>query len=132
MPHTDRSTDRANWLVVIPTKLRARVYKQYTLPTAYQQTDITTIVEPVKDNILASLVDESAPSKEVNDEIGFSFIQGNDEIDEVENDEGDEEGEWDDGNETDEAEENLYLYHDDDDDNDDDDDIGDDDDDADD
>ena len=54
---------------------------------------MTTIVEPVNDVIPTSLVDKSAPPKEVNDEIGFSFIQGNDEIDEVENDEGDEEGE---------------------------------------
>ena len=125
MPHADRSRDRANWLVVIPTKPRARVDQQYTLPTAYQQTDMTTIVEPANDAIPASLVDESAPPEEVNDEIGFSFIQGNDEIDEVENDEDDEEGEWDDGNETDEAEENLHLYDDDDDDIDDDEDADD-------
>ena len=54
---------------------------------------MTTIIEPVNDTIPASLVDKSVPSEEVNDEIGFSFIQGNGEIDEVENDEGDEEGE---------------------------------------
>ena len=54
--------------------------------------------------------------------MGFSFIQGNDEIDEIKN----EEGEWDDGNETDEAEENLHLYDDDDDDDDNDDDDADD------
>jgi len=77
-----------------------------------------TIIEPVNYAIPASLVDESAPPEEVNDETGFSFIQGNYEIHEVENDEGDKEGEWDDGNETDEAPENLHLY--DDDDNDDD------------
>ena len=77
---------------------------------------MTTIVEPMNDDIPASLVDESVPPEEVNDEIGFSFIQGNDEIDEVENDEGDEEREWDDGNETDEAKKNLHLYDDDDDD----------------
>jgi len=123
MLHADHSRDRANWLVVIPTKPRARVDKQYTLPTAYQQTDMTIIVEPVNDAIPTLLVDESAQLEEVNDEMGFSFIQGNDEIDEIENDDGDEEGEWDDGNETDEAEENLHLYDDDDDgdDNDDDD-----------
>ena len=80
--------------------------KQYTLPATYQQTDMTTIVEPVNDAIPASLVDESAPPKEVNDEIGFSFIQGNDEIDEVENDESGEEDGWDDGDETNEVEEN--------------------------
>jgi len=62
-------------------------------PTAYQQTDMTTIVEPVNDAIPASLVDKSAPPEEVNDEIRFSFIQSNNEIGEVENDEGDEEGE---------------------------------------
>ena len=46
---------------------------------------MTTIVEPMNDAIPASLVDESAPPEEVNDKIGFSFIQGNDKIDEVEN-----------------------------------------------
>ena len=50
---------------------------------------ITTIIDPINDTIPTSLVDESAPPKEVNDEMGFSFIQGNDKIDEVENDEGD-------------------------------------------
>jgi len=74
---------------------------------------MTTIIEPVNDAIPASLADESTPLEEVNDETGFSFIHGNDEINEVENDEGDEEGEWDDGNKTDEAEENLHLYDDD-------------------
>ena len=81
-----------------------------------------TIIEPVNDVIPTSLVDESAPPEEVNDEMGFSFIQGNNQIDEIENDEGDEEGEWDDSNETDEAEENLHLYDDDEDDDDNDDD----------
>ena len=116
MPHTDRSRNRTNWLIVIPTKPRARVDKQYSLPTAYQQTDMMTIIEPVNDAIHTSLVDKSVPPEEVSDEMGFSFIQGNDEIDEVENDESDEEGKWDDGNETDEAPENLHLYDDDDDD----------------
>ena len=87
---------------------------------------MTTIVEPVNDAIPASLVDKSAPPEEVNDEIRFSFIQSNNEIGEVENDEGDEEGEQDNGNETDEAEENLHLSDDDNDDDDDDDDIDDD------
>ena len=76
---------------------------------------MATIVEPANEAIPASLVDESAPPEEVNDEIGFSFIQGNDKIDEVENGEDDEEGEWDDGHETDEAEENLHVSDDDDD-----------------
>jgi hypothetical protein len=102
MPHPDRSRDRANWLVVIPTKPRARVDQQYTLPTAYQQTDMTTTIEPVTDTIPSSLVDESAPPEDVDNEIGSAFIQGNDQIDEVEDDNGDEEGEWDDGIETDE------------------------------
>jgi len=93
MPHANRSRDRANWLVVIPTKSRVRVDKQYTLPIAYQQTDLTTLVEPVNDVISTSLVDESAPPEEVNDEIDFSFIQVNDDIDEEEEDEGDEEAE---------------------------------------
>jgi len=66
---------------------------------------MTTIIEHVNDAIPTSLVDESVPSEEVNNEMEFSFIQGNDDIDEVGNDEGDKEGEWDDGNETDEAEE---------------------------
>ena len=92
-----------------------RVDKQYTLPTAYQQTDTTAIIKPVNDAIPTSLVDKTAPPEEVNDEMEFSFIQVNDEIDEEENDEGDEEDEWDDGNETDEVEENLHLYDDDDD-----------------
>jgi len=60
------------------------------IPTAYQQTDMTTIVEPVNDAILTSLVDESVPTEEVNDEMSFSVIQVNDEIDEVEDDGGDE------------------------------------------
>jgi len=96
--------------------MRSAVHSTYCVP----QTDMTTIIKPVNDSIPASLVDESAPPKEVNNEIRFSFIQGTDEIDEVENDEGDEEREWDDGNETDEVEENLHLYDDDDDDDDDD------------
>jgi len=128
MPHANRSRDRANWLVVIPIKSRVRVDKQYTLPIAYQQTDLTTLVEPVNDVISTSLVDESAPPEEVNDEMGFSFIQVNDEIDEVEDDKGDEEDKWNDGDETDEVEENLHLHDDDDnddDDNDDDDDADD-------
>jgi len=79
---------------------------------------MTTIIELVNDAIPASLVDESAPSEEVNDEMGFSFIQVNDEIDEVENDESDEEDEWDDGDEKNEVKENLHLYDDDDDDDD--------------
>ena len=70
--------------------------QQYTLPTAYQQTDMTTIVEPVNDVIPASLVDESAPSEELNDEMGFSFIQVNEDIDKEKDDEGEEEVEWDD------------------------------------
>ena len=53
---------------------------------------MATIVQPANDAIPASLVDESAPPEEVNDEIGFSFIQGNDEIYEVENGEDDEGG----------------------------------------
>ena len=76
--------------------------KQYTLPTVSQQTDMTTIVEPVNDVIPKSLVDESAPPEEVNDEMEFSFIQVNDKINEVEDDEGDEEDEGDDEDETDE------------------------------
>ena len=119
MPHADCSKDRANWLVVIPTKPRARVDQQYTLPTTYQQMDMTTIVKPMNDVIPASFVDESASPEEVNDEIGLLFIQSNDEIDEVENDEGDQQGEWDDGNKTDGVEENLHSYDDDDDDDDD-------------
>ena len=79
---------------------------------------MTTIVEHVNDSIPTLLVDESAPLKEVNDKIGFSFIQVNNEIDEVEDDEGDEEGEWDYGNETDKKQGDIYLYDDDDDDND--------------
>ena len=74
MLHADCSRDRANWLVIIPTKQRSRVDKQYTLPTGYQQADMMTIIEPVNNAISASLVDESAPPEEVNDEIGFSFI----------------------------------------------------------
>jgi len=72
-------------------------------------------------------INESAPREEVNDEMGFSFIQINEDIDEKEEDEGDEEAEWDDGNETNEVEEYLHLYNDenDDDDVDDDDDIND-------
>ena len=70
----DSSRDRANWLVVIPTKPRPRVDQQYTPPTAYQQANMMTIIEPANDAIPALLVDESAPPEEVNDEMGFSFI----------------------------------------------------------
>jgi len=49
--HLDRSRDKANWLVVTPTKPRVRVDKQYTVPTAYQQIDMTILVEPVNDVI---------------------------------------------------------------------------------
>ena len=113
MSHADRSRDRANWLVVIPTKSRVRVDKQYTLPIAYQQTDLTTLVEPVNDVISTSLVDESAPPEEVNNNMGFSFIQVNDDIDEAEEDDGDKESGWDDENETGEEQRDLYLYDDD-------------------
>jgi len=41
-------------------------------------------------------VDESEPPEEVNDEIGFSFIQVNEDIDKEKDDEGEEEVEWDD------------------------------------
>jgi len=81
------------------------VDKQYTVPTACQQTDMTTIVKHVNDATRTSLVEESVPSEEIDDKMGFSFIQVNDNIDEVEDDEGDKEDEWDDGNETDEVEE---------------------------
>jgi len=90
MLHVDRSRNRVNWLVVIPIKPRMRVDKQYTLPTAYQQTDTTAIIKPVNDAIPTSLVDKTAPPEEVNDEMEFSFIQVNDEIDEGEGDEEDE------------------------------------------
>ena len=80
---------------------------------------MTTLGEPMKDVIPTTLVDESTPPEEVNDDLGFSFIQVNDNIDEAERDDSDEEGEWDDGNETDEEEGDIHLY--DDEDNDDDD-----------
>ena len=72
-------------------------------------------------------MDESAPSEDVNDYLDFSFIQVNDNIDEAEGDGGDKEGEWDDGNETDEEGGDIRLYDDEDDDDDDDDKNGDDD-----
>jgi len=43
------------------------VDKQYTLPTTYPQTDMTTLIEPVNGVIPTSLVDKSAPLEEVND-----------------------------------------------------------------
>ena len=55
----------------------------------------------MNDVISTSLVDESAIPEEVNGDINFLFIQVNDDINEAEDDEGDEEGEWDYGNETD-------------------------------
>jgi len=45
-----------------------------------------TLVEPMNDVIPTSLVDESVPSEEVNDEMGFVFIQDNEGIDEEEDD----------------------------------------------
>jgi len=66
-----------------------------------------------------SLVDESAPPKEVNVDMSLSFIQVNDNIDEAEEDEGDEKGKWDDGNETNEEQGDIHLYDNDDDDDDD-------------
>ena len=48
--------------------------KQYTLPTAYQQIGMATLIEPVNDIIPASLVDESALLEEVNDEMSFPCI----------------------------------------------------------
>ena len=74
---------------------------------------MTTLVECVNDIILTSLVDESAPPEEVNDDMRFSFIQVNDDVDEVEEDESDEEGEWDDGNKIKEEQGDLHLYGDD-------------------
>ena len=53
-------------------------------------------VERVSDVVPTSLVDESEPPEEVNDEIGFSFIQVNEDIDKEKDDEGEEEVEWDD------------------------------------
>jgi len=75
---------------------------QYTLLIANQQTGIMTVVELVIDVIPTALVDGSAPPKEVNNDMEFLFIKVNDDINEVEEDEGDEQGEWNDGNETDE------------------------------
>ena len=68
-----------------------------------------TLGKPMNDIIPMSLVDESAPPEDVNDDLNFSFIQVNDDIDEAEGDDSDEEGEWDDGNETDEQGEDIYL-----------------------
>ena len=91
---------------------------QYTLPIACQQTGMATLGEPMDDVMPTSLVDESAPLEEVNDDLGFSLIQVNDDIDDTERDDNDEEGEWDDGNETDEEEGDIHLYDDEDDDDD--------------
>ena len=43
---------------------------------------MTTLVKHVNDVIHTSLVDESAPLKEVNDDMKFLFIQVNDDVDE--------------------------------------------------
>jgi len=93
---------------------------QYTLPIAYQQTLMTTLGEPTNDVIPTSLVDESAPPEDVNDNLDFSFIQVNDDIDEGKGDDSDEEGEGDDGNETDGKGGDIHLYDGEDDDDDDD------------
>ena len=66
---------------------------QYILPIAYQQTGMTTLVERVNDVIPTLLVDESAPLKEVNEDMVFSFIQINNDVDEAGEDKSDEEGE---------------------------------------
>jgi len=42
IPYLDYSRDRVNWLLVIPTKPRVRMDKQYILHTACQQTGMTT------------------------------------------------------------------------------------------
>jgi len=72
-----------------------------------------TLIECADDVISPSLVDESAPPEEVNNNMGFSFIQVNDDIDEAEEDDGDKESGWDDENETGEEQRDLYLYDDD-------------------
>ena len=59
----------------MPTKPRVRVDAQYALPIAYQQMGMTTIVERVNDAIPISLVDDSVPPKEVNDDIGFHLFK---------------------------------------------------------
>jgi len=120
MPRPYRSRDRVNWLDVIPTRPRAGVDVQYNLPIAYQQTVMTTLGEPTNDVISTLLMDESAPPEDVNDDLDFSFIQVNDDIDEAEGDDSDKEGEWDDGNETGEEGGDIHLYDDENDDDDDD------------
>jgi len=72
---------------------------------------ITTLGEPTNDVIPMSLVNKSTPSEEVNDNLSFSFIQINDDTNEAKRDDSDKEGEWDDGNEKDEEEGDIYLYH---------------------
>jgi len=91
---------------------------QYTLPIAYKQMRMMTLGEPTNDVIPTSLADESAPLEEVNDNLDFSFIQVNDDIDEAKGDDSDKEGEWDKGNETNEEERDVHLYDDEDDDDD--------------
>jgi len=92
---------QGNWLIFIPTKLRAKVDTQYILPIAYQQTGIMTVVEHMNDVIPTLLIDESAPPKEVNNDMRFLFISVNDAVDVAGEDEIGEEGEWDDETETD-------------------------------
>ena len=86
MPPPDWSRDKVNWLVVIPTKPRARVDMQYALTIAYPQTGMMTLVECVNDVIPISFMDESELSKDVNDDMCFSFTQVNHDIDEAEED----------------------------------------------
>ena len=87
---------------------------------------MTTLVQLVNDVIPTSLMDKNAPPKEVNDDMGFPFIQVNDDVDDAEEDKGDEERNQDDENETDKEQGDLHLYDDDNDDNDEnDDEIGD-------
>jgi len=93
---------------------------QYTLLVAYQQIVMMTLGEPTNDVIPMSLVDDSGPSKYVNDDLDYLFIQVNDDIDEAKGDDSDEEGEWDDRNETDKQGGDMHLYDDEDDDDDDD------------
>ena len=79
---------------------------------------MTKLGELINDVILKSLMDESAPPEDINDNLDFSFIQVNDNIDEAEGDDSDEEGEQDDRNKIDEEGRDIHLYDDEDDDND--------------
>lgn len=85
MPYPQKTMDIVDWLVVVPTKPRARVDNQYTLEVSYQEDNMSSINVGANDAAIDTLRDDSDIYEEANLE------------DEVEEEEVEQEEEFDDG-----------------------------------